>query len=106
MFLKVEQYERESNILLAKIEESRSELNELQTLLKDEEFQYQMAKNERDEVLKVYPCGYHQTSREGHPLYIERVGHLDVDALLKLTTIDRYIRYHVQSYEVVTPSRM
>ena len=59
-----------------------------------------------------------QTGRTGHPIYIERVGQLDVDALLQITTVDRYIRclhsasltqittgrvhtrrYHVQAYE-------
>lgn len=54
---------------------------------------------ERDRVVEVYPCGYHKTGKNGHPLYIERVGHLDVDALLNCTTVDRYIRYHVQGYE-------
>jgi len=54
---------------------------------------------ERDRVLQVYPCGYHKTGRTGHPIYIERVGQLDVDALLQITTVDRYIRYHVQAYE-------
>lgn len=55
--------------------------------------------HEREKVLAVYPTGYHRTGRLGHPVYIERLGLLDVEALLDITTIDRYLRAHVQAYE-------
>ena len=78
---------------------------------------------ERDRVLQVYPCGYHkvgiplqfmpseavaaQTGRTGHPIYIERVGQLDVDALLQITTVDRYIRcLHSASFTQITTDRV
>jgi len=57
--------------------------------------------HERPEVLKVYPTGYHQAGRLGHPVYIERVGKLDVDGLLAITTMDRYVKAHVQMYEAM-----
>lgn len=57
--------------------------------------------HERNQVIEVYPSGYHQTGRLGHPVYIERVGKLDVDSLLEITTIDRYLKAHVQNYEAM-----
>jgi hypothetical protein len=37
----------------------------------------------------------------GRPLYIERLGQLQVDELLKITTMDRMLLYHVQEWEIV-----
>lgn len=51
------------------------------------------------EVKKCYPNGYHGVDRHGRPLYIERLGMIDLKRLLEVTTIERYIKFHVSEQE-------
>ena len=53
------------------------------------------------EVRKGYPHGYHKVDKQGRPIYIERVGFLNIDEIFKFTTEDRLLKYYACSYETL-----
>ncbi|CAD8202218.1 unnamed protein product [Paramecium pentaurelia] len=57
--------------------------------------------DELPQVRTHYPHGYHKTDKMGRPIYIERIGMLQLNKLFEVTTEQRLIKYYIQSYELL-----
>ncbi|TKA74667.1 Sec14 cytosolic factor [Cryomyces minteri] len=61
---------------------------------------------EKAEVFKYYPQYYHKTDKDGRPVYIEQLGHIDLTAMYKITSADRMLQNLVCEYEKLADPRL
>ncbi|KAJ6494614.1 CRAL-TRIO domain-containing protein [Mycena polygramma] len=61
---------------------------------------------ERTTVDKYYPQYYHKHDKDGRPVYIERLGQLDINALYAATSQERLLKHFVLEYEKFLSERL
>lgn len=53
-----------------------------------EEFDFE----EKDEVMQIFPHYHHKLDKSGHPIFFQQLGCKDFGDVLKITTVERYVR--------------
>ncbi|KAF2459687.1 CRAL-TRIO domain-containing protein [Lineolata rhizophorae] len=61
---------------------------------------------EKPQVFEYYPQYYHKTDKDGRPVYIEKLGKIDLTAMYKITTGERMLQNLVCEYEKVADPRL
>lgn len=61
---------------------------------------------EKEAVNELYPQFYHKTDKDGRPVYVEQLTHLDLNKLFKVTTPERLIQQLVYEYEKCQRERL
>jgi len=54
---------------------------------------------EKEQMQKYYPQYYHKTDKEGRPIYIERLGKVNLTEMYKISSQDRLLKNLVWEYE-------
>ncbi|KAJ9191137.1 hypothetical protein DTO166G4_4860 [Paecilomyces variotii] len=61
---------------------------------------------EKPQVFEYYPQYYHKTDKDGRPVYIEKLGKIDLNAMYKITTGERMLQNLVCEYEKLADPRL
>ncbi|KAL1988128.1 hypothetical protein VTN96DRAFT_658 [Rasamsonia emersonii] len=61
---------------------------------------------EKPQVFEYYPQYYHKTDKDGRPVYIEKLGKIDLNAMYKITTAERMLQNLVCEYEKLADPRL
>ncbi|RHZ67557.1 SEC14 family lipid-binding protein [Aspergillus thermomutatus] len=61
---------------------------------------------EKPQVFQYYPQYYHKTDKDGRPVYIEKLGKIDLNAMYKITTAERMLQNLVCEYEKLSDPRL
>ncbi|EAL92590.1 cytosolic factor, phosphatidylinositol/phosphatidylcholine transfer protein [Aspergillus fumigatus] len=61
---------------------------------------------EKPQVFQYYPQYYHKTDKDGRPVYIEKLGKIDLNAMYKITTAERMLQNLVCEYEKLADPRL
>lgn len=62
--------------------------------------------HEKPQVFAYYPQFYHKTDKDGRPLYIEKLGKIDLAKLRTITTDERMLESLVVEYEKLADPRL
>jgi len=92
-FLRARKFDITKAIEMLKAAEEWRKSYEVDSIIEDFHFE------EKVVVDKYYPQFYHKVDKDGRPIYIERLGKLDIKALYAATTQDRILRRLVLEYE-------
>jgi len=61
---------------------------------------------EKAQMFEFYPQYYHKTDKDGRPVYIEKLGKINLTAMNKITTGDRMLKNLVTEYEKLADPRL
>jgi len=99
-FLRARKFDvQKAKAMLLSTEEWRKEFG-VDEIMKNFDFK------EKAEVDKYYPQYYHKMDKDGRPIYIERLGLLDIKSLYAITTQERQLQRLVYEYEKFISERL
>ncbi|CAG7989993.1 unnamed protein product [Penicillium olsonii] len=61
---------------------------------------------EKEKVFEYYPQYYHKTDKDGRPVYIEKLGKIDLNKMYTITSADRMLKNLVTEYEKLADPRL